>query len=89
MLNNLQHRFNRGDLGSFVWRPPGSKTEAPFLSPVILWLGGLKSSTMIFTVALNMFGQTIISFALPEWFTDTVCQHLLGNHEHDMDYTNH
>jgi len=57
------------------------------MSPLILWLGGLKLLTTGYIADLNTFGLSRVPPHISGWLTDTVHQLLLGTHEEDLGFT--
>ena len=55
--DRYRRRLNPGHLNSFAFRQSNTRRAIGFLSPLILWPGELKSSTIINIAVLNISGR--------------------------------
>jgi len=81
---NDANRSNRANLISFVPRWRGSITRMCSSSPVILWLGELRSSTTRYIVDMNTSGRSWALLEIWGQLTDALYQLLLGTHEEEL-----
>ena len=66
------HRLNLGNLTSFAFRRSNTTIAIKFSSPLILWLGELKSSMTKDIAVLNTSGRDQIFPDAMERFIDTI-----------------
>ena len=67
----IHTRLNLGNPTSFAFLRSNTTRTINFSSPLILWLGELKSSTTKYITVLNSSGRDYIFLDAMAWFIDT------------------